>query len=232
MRKIRGISAFRRPAWLQKAQEILWDIVYPEGAVCQGCGKTSDGRCLCPDCREELRHSGMLHAWERRDLDGVEAWSVREHSGLVRKLIHGLKYRAEACIAEELAEIILPLPEGLSLSPHTIVTWVPMPEHRRRERCVDHGRLLAEATARKLRLLCRPLLIRNDDHAHTQEGLNRERRTANLSQAFSPLQPVCFPVLLVDDVLTTGTTALRCIAALREAGAQEITVLAYTHALH
>ena len=38
-------------------------------------------------------------------------------------------------------------------------------------------------------------------------------------------------VLLVDDVLTTGTTAARCIEALREGGAREITVLTMTKAL-
>ena len=174
----------------------------------------------------------MLYAWERRDLGGVDAWSLRAHTGLARRLILRLKFGANACIAEELAEIVTPLPEGLSFPPDTIVTWVPMPRLRRRERCVDHGRLLAEATARRLRLLCRPLLIRRGEHAHTQRGLSGARRRRNLAHAYAPLRPIDFPVLLVDDVLTTGTTARRCIAALREAGARQITVLTFTHSIH
>ena len=58
-----------------------------------------------------------------------------------------------------------------------------------------------------------------------------EQRRSNLRRAFSPLEKISVPVLLVDDVLTTGTTAERCIAALREAGAKEITVLTATHAV-
>ncbi len=206
------------------------DILWPEGAVCQGCGKISDGRCLCPSCRDELRSSGLLYAWEYKDLNGIPAWSLRAHEGLARRLVIRLKHGANACIAGELAEIVLPLPHDVSFAPDTIVTWVPMPASRRRERCVDHGQLLAEAVARQLRLLCRPLLARREDGAHTQAGLNRTQRQQNLHKAYTPLRPISFPVLLVDDVLTTGATALRCAAALREGGARSISVLTITHA--
>lgn len=229
MRRKRRTPQLKSPLWLQKTKEMVLDIVYPEGAICLGCGKISDGRCLCAACREELLHSGMLYAWERRDVDGVDVWSARLYSGLARRLVWRLKYEANACVAKELAEVVVSLPKELVLSPGTIVTWVPMPAGRRRERCVDHGRMLAEETAKKLRLLCRQLLIRQDERAHTQEGLNREKRIMNLANAFVPRQRVTFPVLLIDDVLTTGTTAGRCIRALRDAGARDITVLTFTH---
>lgn len=219
------------PGWVRKLKAGFLETVYPEGAICQGCGKISDGQCLCPDCRQELRRSGMLDAWERKELEGVTAWSLRGHTGLARRLVIRLKYQADACLAEALAEILFPLPMGLSFPPDTVVTWVPMPEGRKRERCVDHSRLLAEAAARKLRLLCRPLLQRREDRAHRQEGLSGERRRANLLHAYTPLREISFPVLLIDDVMTTGTTVKRCIAALREAGAKEITVLTFTHSI-
>ena len=134
------------------------DVLYPEGAVCLGCGRISDGNCLCPDCRRDLRHAGMLYAWDRRMLDGVPVWSMRLHEGLARTLVLKLKFDDDACAAEALADILLPLPEELTLSPDTVITWVPMPASRRRERCVDHAHLLAQAFAGRLRLLCRPLL--------------------------------------------------------------------------
>lgn len=215
---------------LLRAREELRDILYPEGAVCQGCGKISDGRALCPDCREELRNSGLLEAWAYREVGGVGVWSLRGHEKLARHLVHRLKYNACACVAEELAEILLPLQEDLKLSPDTIVTWVPMPDSRRRERCVDHGRLLAEASARKLRLLCRPLLSRREDGSHTQEGLSEKKRKQNLKNAFYPARQIDFPVLLIDDVLTTGVTISRCAEALRKGGAKDIKALTFTHA--
>ncbi len=218
------------PPGLERAREELREILYPEGAICQGCGKISDGRALCPDCREALRHSGMLEAWAFREVDGVPVWSLREHEKLARHLVLRLKYNACACVAEELAEIVVPLSGDLKLSPDTIVTWVPMPASRRRERCVDHGRLLAEASARRLRLLCRPLLLRREDGSHTQEGLSEKKRKENLKNAFYPAREIDFPVLLIDDVLTTGATISRCAEALRRGGAKEIRALTFTHA--
>ncbi len=222
----------RKPSpTLTRIREELRDVLYPEGAVCQGCGKISDGRPLCPDCRDALLTGGMLDAWAFREVDGVPVWSLRSHENLPRHLVHRLKYNACACVAEELTEMLLPLPDELKLKPETVVTWVPMPESRRKERCVDHGRLLAEASARKLRLLCRPLLLRREDGAHTQEGLSEKKRKENLKNAFAPARPIDCPVLLVDDVLTTGATIARCAEALRKGGAKEIIALTFTHAM-
>ncbi len=215
---------------LEKLREDLREVLYPEGAICQGCGKVSDGRPLCPECRENLRNSGLLEAWSFREVDGVPVWSLRAHETLPRHLVHKLKYNATACVAPELAEIVVPLPGDLRLSPHTVVTWVPMPASRKMERCVDHGKLLAEATARRLRLLCRPLLLRRDDGSHTQEGLSAKKRMQNLKKAYAPARKIDFPVLLVDDVLTTGATISRCAEALREGGATDIKALTFTHA--
>lgn len=214
-----------------KLPVLLKEILYPEGAVCLCCGTVSDGTRLCPACREELLYSDMLSFWRFRDLSGVSAYSLRPHRGVARSLVLQLKHGAVSGAANELASVLLPLPEGLSFSPDTVVTFVPMPASRRRERCIDHGETLARAFADRLGLPCRPLLARTKVRAHTQEGLGKTRRAANLKGVFQPLEPIHFPVLLTDDVLTTGTTALRCIESLRSAGASEITVLTATYAI-
>ena len=216
---------------LRRALRAIREMVYPEGAVCLGCGKISDGNCLCPACREELRFSDLLESWERRELKDAEAWSMRPHRGLPRELILRLKHHAEARAATELAGMLRDRPPAFPVMRRdTVVTWVPGPKARVRERCVDHGKMLAEAVAAELGLDCRQLLTRRGND-RPQARLNMEQRRSNLRRAFSPLEKISVPVLLVDDVLTTGTTAERCIAALREAGAKEITVLTATHAV-
>ena len=85
---------------------VLREIVYPEGTVCAGCGKLSDGNYLCPACRGTLRNSDLLESWERRDLDGAEAWSIRPHRDLPRQLVLRLKHGAEARAAEELMSLL------------------------------------------------------------------------------------------------------------------------------
>ena len=207
----------------------LKDIVFPEGALCQCCGKLSDGCCLCPSCRKALHASDGLSAWHRTDIAGVPVFSMRPHRGIPRTLVIRLKHGACACIADILADLVLPLPEGVIFSPDTVVTWVPMPDRRRLERCIDHGQVLAAAIADRLHLQSRCLLIRRDQRRHTQEGLDREERMANLRNAYIPAGKISFPVLLVDDVTTTGSTCRSCIEALRAGGAEKITAVTVTY---
>lgn len=218
--------------YLPRVKEFLLETVYPEGAVCRACGRLSKGGVLCPDCRSRLQADGMAFAWDTEDLEpDLPAWFLRPHTGVARQLVIRLKHQAEKCIAEELADLILPVPGHISFPPDTVVTWVPMPESRKRERCIDHGEILARSAAGRLNLPCRPLLVRLETREKTQATLNMAQREANLAHAFRPRESIDFPVLLVDDVLTTGTTARRCAEALREGGARRIFFLAFTRAM-
>lgn len=205
------------------------DVLWPEDAFCCACGRISAGGGLCAACRESLLHDGAFFAWERTDLaPDLPAWSLRPHEGVPRELIIRLKYSAEARAARLLSELLLPLPPDIAFPPDTVVTWVTMPESRRRERAIDHGRLLAETFAEKLSLPCRPLLVRRDHREKRQATLDAVQRAANLTGAFWPREKITFPVLIIDDVRTTGTTLCRCADALREGGASQIFAITVT----
>ena len=205
------------------------DILWPEGALCCACGRISDGSGLCRECRESLLYDGAFFAWERSDpAPNLTAWSLRPHDGIPRKLIIRLKYGAEARAARLLSELLLPLPGDVIFPPNTVVTWVTMPESRRRDRAIDHGRLLAETFAEKLSMPCRPLLVRRDRREKRQATLGRRQRESNLTGAFKPKEEITFPVLIIDDVRTTGTTLCRCAKALQAGGAKQIFALTVT----
>ena len=231
------MSSGRFQSWLfgtwgpleQSVANWVQDVLWPEGAFCCVCGRVTDGSGLCVACRESLLYDGAFFAWDRSDpAPDLPAWSLRPHDGIPRQLILRLKYGAESRAARLLSELLLPLPEDVFFPPDTVVTWVTMPESRRRERAVDHGRLLAEAFAEKLALPCRPLLIRRDRHEKRQVSLGREQREANLEGAFRAKEKISFPVLIIDDVRTTGTTLCRCADALRAGGADRIFALTVT----
>ena len=205
------------------------DVIWPEGAFCCACGMATKGDGLCDACRESLLHDGAFFAWEPYEPEpGLKAWSLRPHEGVPRQLVLRLKYEAEARAARILSDLILPLPVDVILPPDTVVTWVTMPESRRRDRAIDHGRLLAECFAEKLSLPCRQLLLRRDRREKRQATLGAKQREANLMGAFRPMEKISFPVLIVDDVRTTGTTLCRCAAALREGGAEQDYALTVT----
>ena len=215
---------------IKRIRDFLIDVIYPEEAVCLVCGAVVQSGCVCNQCRAELRREDT-DVWKYRNLDGVPAFSLRAHRGPARALVLALKHQADACAANELAALLHPIPGLLTLTPETVVTWVTMPARRRRERGIDHGKLLAEAFARELGLPCRQLLTRRDDRSQTQASLARQDRQANLRSSYAPKTGIDFPVLLVDDVLTTGTTALRCVDALQRGGAKDITVITATYAI-
>ena len=222
---MRGETLFRL---FRQGREAVLDCVWPEGFLCAACGTLSHGVVVCHRCRKALRTEDLMHHWQFTDVAGLPAYSLRAHAGEARQLVIRLKHQAEKRIAEELADLVLPLPAGLSFPPGTVVTWVPMPPGRLRERCIDHSRLLAEAIAARLGLDCRPLLRRRETGEKTQATLNRDQRQKNLKRAFEPLKNLPPEVLLIDDVLTTGTTVLRCAEALRAGGTARITVLTIT----
>ena len=215
---------------LEKASAAwLRDVIWPGNMFCCACGRITDGGVLCRVCNESLQNDGAFFAWEQSELQpDLYAWSLRPHEGVPRQLVIRLKYGAEARAADVLADLLLPLPEEIAFPPDTVVTWVTMPESRRRDRAVDHGRLLAEAVAVRLALPCRQLLIRRDRRERHQVGLGAEQRSANLAGAFRPKENITFPVLIVDDVRTTGTTLCRCADALRGGGAEKIFALTVT----
>lgn len=117
------------------------------------------------------------------------------------------------------------LPEG------TVLTWVTMPRRRLQERGIDHGRTLCEAVSALCGLEVRQLLERRG-HFHTQRGLRQEARLKNLNGTVICTEKVNVPVLLIDDVTTTGATAAVCAEALLSAGATQVATLTATRALH
>ena len=148
-------------AFLPRVRGFLLETVFPERAVCRTCGRITGGGILCSECRSRLLSDGMTMAWDREELEpDLDAYILRPHTGVARQLVLRLKHSAEKCLADELADLLLPVPSFISFPPETVVTWVPMPESRRRERCIDHGKALAEAAAARLGLPCRPLLLR------------------------------------------------------------------------
>ena len=75
---------------VSRIRQILLQILYPEGAICLGCGKVSNGECLCPVCRKELETGEMLDSWNLRDLHGIPAWSIAMGRGARWATVHSV----------------------------------------------------------------------------------------------------------------------------------------------
>lgn len=131
-----------------------------------------------------------------------------------RSLLTGLKNRAERARVAELADAMAPLAPVLA---GLVVTWAPTGGARRRRRGFDQAELLARAVARRRGLPVVRLLRRLGGPA--QAGRSRTERWVGprfAARAWSS------PVLVIDDVATTGATLSAAAEALRRAGVPEV----------
>lgn len=102
--------------------------------------------------------------------------------------------------------------------PGLLVTWAPTGPGRRRRRGFDQAELLARAVARRRGLPVAALLRRLPGPAQAGRSASDRR----LGPRFAVRRPCARPVLLVDDVTTTGATLAAAAEALRAAGATEV----------
>ena len=178
--------------------------------VCERCGRGEDV-CIC---------GGHTHAFER-------CVSPFYHEDMVRDSILRLKQRYDTVVAEgfasEMAEVIRREYGGIAFD---WVTSVPLHKKDRRARGFAQAQGLAQALARRLGLPYVAALTKLT-YTQPQKELTALRRRGNLLGVFDITADVAGrTVLLVDDVITTGSTLDECAKMLKIYGAKAVYVLA------
>ena len=224
--------------WLRRIGNGAEDLLFPDRSECVCCGGWSGGAYLCGDCVRRLEQLQMISQPARKwllppagGLGAMQVYSAWMHVHEARQLVLKLKFRHHSAvagvIAPYMAEIIRPC-----VRPDTVITWAATaPDHVRR-RGWDHGAELARAVAKELGRPCEPLLERvNTKHLRAQRGLTAEKRMKNVLNTYASLRAITEPVILVDDVITTGATAWECVRTLQAAGCPDVRVLTATQAV-
>jgi competence protein ComFC len=149
------------------------------------------------------------------------------YDGPLARAIRGMKFSGWHALGRHLSGAMAEVAGDLRAD---VLTWVPLSRRRLRRRGFDQAEVLARALTRGLDLPLDRLLARTRDTRAQARRLGADRRRA-LAGAFTALKPVVGDVLLVDDVLTTGSTAATCAEELKEAGAARVSLLTAARSL-
>lgn len=196
----------------------LLRILFP--SPCVQCGYLSEA--LCKWCFHEVEFRPHV-----RDLEGLHVCSALyyEEESIVGKLIRPFKYSHQA----DLFRVFVPwMRETLRLLNDGPVVFVPVPlfKSRELERGYNQAELLAKWLGKSMGMPVLPLVRRVKDTGSQARLIDRKSREENMEGAFvvEGTMPGC-SVVLVDDIVTTGSTLLACAEALRAAGASQVFAL-------
>ena len=188
----------------------------------------------CRRCAEPVEQPGPCPRclWAPPPFRSAHAAFV--HTGPLARAIHRFKYEGHSELALPLGHALASASRdwlgGLGREP----VLVPLPLHHGRllRRGYDQAALLTRGLARASGLPLRSTLLRRVRATRRQVGLTEAERIENLRGAFATRGPMpASPVVLVDDVFTTGATVRAACAALREAGARWVYVLTLARAI-
>jgi len=184
---------------------------------CSVCGRALvNARVICPDC------SRASPSFDR-------AYSAFLYDGALKEAIHSFKYKGQASFSKLFSSLLIRFVDD---NPELIrgidfVTFVPMHRKRARGKDFNHSKVLANIISKEydiklLDILSKVRLTR------PQSELSRNDRIANLAGTFrvrDKMNISGMSILVVDDVMTTGSTLSECALTLKNSNAREVRCL-------
>ncbi|MDR0892511.1 MAG: ComF family protein [Mediterranea sp.] len=168
--------------------------------------------------------------WGKIPIERATAFFFYRKGSDYRQILHALKYRGEKKLGETMGRLMASelqssgFFEGIDL-----ILPVPLHAKKQKLRGYNQSEWIAKGVAAVTKLPLEPQLLRRVKNTETQTRKSVVARWENVDGSFELLQPEILRgkhVLLIDDVLTTGSTTTACAEAMLKAEGIRISVLA------
>jgi len=228
------------------AQTYLADFVtllFPQ--LCPACGESlmAGERIICTDCRFNLPFTNFhlqpdnivaKQFWGKVNLEAAYALYYFAKGGKVQNLMHHFKYRGMQQIGVLLGNIA-----GSQLTKNevfkTVDIIIPVPLHKKRfkQRGYNQSACFADGLAQKLTAVVDESSLIRAKATETQTHKSRFSRFENMQEVFAVIDPeklINKHVLLVDDVVTTGSTLEACAVQLLKIDGLKLSIATIAYA--
>jgi len=197
--------------------ECLGKIDFIQNDYCALCKKNSPLNKICPACQSETAIKAI--------------WVAGNYNQqILQDLIHNLKYSYLEEISDDLARFLYAYLKFKNIFEYFRITkdntvLVPVPLHKKRylSRGFNQSELLADSLG-KISGIKKCNILRRIINTKTQINLSRKQRQENVKGAFAVSDQNISnkKIILIDDVLTTGSTFKECSKVLAAAGYDEV----------
>ncbi len=162
------------------------------------------------------------------------AYSPLRYEDDVIRLMHQLKFSEKITCSRTFGEIMLPLLKTKVMQGNNKPDWLlPVPLHsaRLRQRGFNQSIELARVISEKLNIAIEYDAVRRSRSTASQTGLDAKTRRKNINGAFSVKHKLkAKHVLIIDDVMTTGSTVNELAKTLKQNGVKYVGVLSFARA--
>jgi competence protein ComFC len=212
----------------------LWDFLFPP--FCGGCDWI--GTHLCKKCLSEFvflpPHLDMW--WYTKSGCKVTAHSLVAYAQPTSTFVHMMKYGPVIALTDVVSELMwkhFPKPDERAV----LITSVPSHPNKKRQRGFDQATLIAQKLAQWWKLPFVELLERKETQTSLVDQKSKQERIEAAESMFMLKKDEIlktlrsFQVVLIDDVMTTGSTVRVCAELLSQLGASNITIITFARKL-
>lgn len=188
--------------------------VYPP--LCSNCGRPLASNTYCTHCKN-------------REYQFSQVLSFGIYEAHLRTLIHLFKYKKYSGIAYEIAKIMMSEMDLVNAIGNDILVPVPLHPNKVKTRGYNQSQVLCEALSKNSQLSWADLLIRKNN-SPAQSTYNLKKRLNAVKGQFTASKNIFTAlnnknIVLVDDVITTGSTLNECAVVLKKCGVKRVRAL-------